>query len=352
MSGAISSTNAANGPDALFHLQMFQAYLASLNWHPGKSKHMQSYDAFLRAGSLGIYPSVALDHVAAKIEEADGILKPHPLRRQLQRAYEYVGSNAQLGGEVANRPPRPPSATFSPQALSKVADRLATIEPLPSLVQRSPIDPETVTSKAFLLSVYKPGEKVLVFDDFMSQGKALFEVDRGHNQSVPQGGPDGVWFLSNPVDGLEYPNPRSNNKPSRRSEESITSWRYLVLESDEADVDDWLRAVLQFPLKIVAVYSSGKRSIHCLVRIDAESKAEWDAQKNELKDTLVTLGADRGALTAVRLTRLPQCWRGDRKQELFFLHPGADGTPIIDLPARNVAVTDDGTFNESEGSDE
>jgi D5-like protein len=36
---------------------------------------------------------------------------------------------------------------------------------------------------------------------------------------------------------------------------------------------------------------------------------------------LISLGADPGALSAVRLTRLANCYRGDRRQELLLLEP-------------------------------
>lgn len=71
------------------------------------------------------------------------------------------------------------------------------------------------------------------------------------------------------------------------------------------------------------------KSIHALVRLDAASKVEWDSIRDKFKPIVVTLGADENALTAVRLTRLPGAMRGDRPQELFYLDPGADGTPII-----------------------
>ena len=66
-----------------------------------------------------------------------------------------------------------------------------------------------------------------------------------------------------------------------------------------------------------------------LLSLDAASKADWDAQVRAIKPVLVTLGADPGALSAVRLTRLPQAKRGDRVQRLLYLNPKADGTPIL-----------------------
>ena len=73
----------------------------------------------------------------------------------------------------------------------------------------------------------------------------------------------------------------------------------------------------------------GKRSIHALVRLDAASKADWDRLMAPLKPVLITLGADRGALSAVRLSRLPQAMRGERCQRLLYLNPQPTGQPIF-----------------------
>jgi hypothetical protein len=190
-----------------------------------------------------------------------------------------------------------------------------------------------------------------------------------------------VWFLCNPVDGEYHDNPRLGGKQSRRSQESVTAWRYMVLESDEADPRQWLAALAQMPLRVAAIYTSGGRSIHVLVRVNAASKADWDAMAYTLKPILTVLGADPGAITAVRLTRLPGCyrgqkgprrpnnppvlkrrvdeplefdadgdpiwtpkpepepfpasrWRGGKLQELLYLNPDPDGTPIRSKPTR------------------
>ena len=120
----------------------------------------------------------------------------------------------------------------------------------------------------------------------------------------------GCGSCANPVDGKRHPNPRQGGKLSCRSEESVVAWRYLLLESDKADPREWLAALAQMPLRIAAIYTSGGRSIHALVRVDAASKAEWDAMARRLKPFMTTLGGDPGAITAVRLTRLPGCYRG------------------------------------------
>ncbi len=115
---------------------------------------------------------------------------------------------------------------------------------------------------------------------------------------------------------------------SRRSEESITAFRYAVLESDCQALKQWLKILVQLPLPIVSITSSGGKSLHALIRVDATSKLNWDQTIGAIKPRLINLGADPGALTAVRLTRLPNCYRGERFQELLYLDPTPTDEPI------------------------
>ncbi len=124
---------------------------------------------------------------------------------------------------------------------------------------------------------------------------------------------------------------------SWRSESNVTSWRYMLIESDKAPEQLWLRMLVQAPLAIAAIYTSGKRSIHTLVSIDAESKQSWDAFRDSIKPELIMLGACPGSLTGVRLTRLPNCMRGEtgELQRLLYLDPDPTNTPIYKSKPRN-----------------
>ena len=230
--------------------------------------------------------------------------------------------------------PRPAKPVFHPMVLKRIAARAAAVpDVLAFLKDRSPVAVEGQGSASFLRCLYPAGsgEKVLLFSNMKSQGQVLWAADKAaaiEDRHLPAG-PEGVWFLAQPVDGEFHPNPRMAGKRSRRSEESVTAWRYVVLESDEAAAEDWLRCLIQMPLRIASICESGGRSIHALVRLDAASKVDWDAQVRAIKPILVTLGADPGALSAVRLTRLPQAWRGARLQRLLYLNPNPDGTPIL-----------------------
>ena len=204
------------------------------------------------------------------------------------------------------------------------------------LAERSPVPVESQNSASVLRHLYarESGEKVILFNVMESQGQFVWDAatsDETQNQHLPTGN-DGVWFLPQPVDGKFHENPRLENKLSRRSEEAVTAFRYAVLESDEADADDWLRCLVQMPFPIACICESGGRSIHALVRIDAASKADWDRVMLPVKPVLITLGADRGALSAVRLSRLPQAMRGERRQKLLYLNPLPNGVPICQQP--------------------
>lgn len=248
-----------------------------------------------------------------------------------------------LGGENGSpfstkpMPPPPPKPKFQKDVLKRVANNVAAIKDVVRLLsERSPVNVERQDSASVLRHLYRrgSGEKVILFNVMESQGQFVWDADKSdvtQNHHLPTG-ENGVWFLPQPVSGEFFPNPRCDEKQSRRSEEAVTAWRYAVLESDEAEADDWLRCLVQMPFRIACICESGGRSIHALVRVDAASKADWDRLMLPIKPVLITLGADRGALTAVRLSRLPQAMRGERCQRLLYLNPQPSGVPISQLP--------------------
>jgi hypothetical protein len=229
----------------------------------------------------------------------------------------------------------PAKPKFRPMVLKRIANKVSAIQDVVGfLAKQSPVPVDWQDSSSVLRQLYGAGEKVLIFSNLKSQGQLLWDANQSDDlqpQLLPTG-PEGVWFLPQPVRGGFYPNPRANGKSSRRSEEAVTAWRFAVLESDEADADDWLRCLVQMPLRIASICESGRRSIHALVRVDAASKAEWDRLVAPIKPVLITLGADPGALSAVRLSRLPQAMRGERCQRLLYLNSQPSGMAICKQP--------------------
>lgn len=244
-------------------------------------------------------------------------------------------------GQTVALPPKP---VFCPMVLKRVAAKAEGVMEVAAWLQTiSPLAVAELDAAQVLARLYPThaGENVLVFSDMRSQGQMLWRAKDGpwlRGDDLPSG-PEGVWFLPQPVDGKYHPNPRMGGKQSRRSEESVTAWRYAVLESDEAEPEDWLRCLIQMPLRIACICESGGRSTHGLVRLDAASKQDWDEKIRAIKPVVVTLGADAGALSAVRLTRLPQARRGKRVQRLLYLNPTPEPVPILLAGGQRKEVT-------------
>lgn len=226
------------------------------------------------------------------------------------------------------------------------------------LRERSPVDPRTVTADSFLDAVYEPGERVMVFTELRGQGNYLRVVPEnrwqgnwllGKTQDVkpqpvktlPGGGPQGMWFLIQPTDAQWYPKPRSNGL-SRRTERSITAYRFMLLESDKAPMWPWLNVVCQMRLPIVAIVTSANQGAHVLVKVGADDKAEWEAMKKTILPTVTKLGMDDGALKAQVYCRLPGAWREGKLKDtgevnaktgkkIFKLVPFDDGRRIQQL---------------------
>ncbi|MEQ1862877.1 MAG: hypothetical protein ABMA13_23395 [Chthoniobacteraceae bacterium] len=288
-----------------------------------------------------------LAHKLAQADKAPGLettggLKPRGcLAGEIERDDGPREPRAPSQAASAPMPMAPPvKPGFSAAKLRTFAARWREFIDTAWLADRSAVPPYrlggTLSADEFLRAVFREGERVVCFTNQRSQGQAMWPL-----QHPPLGGDEGVWFLAQPVDGLEYVNPREKPnedgtpRMSRRSEESVIDWRHLVLESDEADARDWMGALVQLPLRVVAIYTSGGRSIHALVRVDAKSKGDWDNVVKQIRPIFVTLGADPKAMSAVRLTRLPGCVRGERLQKLLYLNPEPEMAAICTLPKRH-----------------
>lgn len=276
-----------------------------------------------------------------------------------------------LGKRTKSDNPRPytptpkprPKLEFQPDKLAAMAARLPGIDEA-YFAARSKKTVADRTPASFLHTLYNPGEKVIIFTNEKSQGDAVWTRQEGafnanELHAFTRNAKLGVWFLSAPVTGefsdtgKVYPkgHTRAGQKVvSRRWEGAVTAWRYLLLESDEADTGQWLSLLAQLPNRIAAIYTSGSRSIHSLIRLDAVSKEDWDERAELLKQCFVPWGGCRKAISAVRLTRLPGCERlgknGDdgqyikfptpQMQRLLYLNPAPDGTPIFQQEVTNL----------------
>lgn len=242
------------------------------------------------------------------------------LRRKLPKL--KGASNYQSQWQTVSR--KAESLSFDPTLLAKVASRVPADISRQWLLEQSPIPVRDLAPHEALTHLYLPGEKALVFVGTQRSQGFLWKHGAPLARIIAH--PNGVWFQNQPVDGKYYP--RVDGTPSRRGARSVTSWRFMVIESDVAEESQWLRLLVQLPLPVSAIYTSGGKSIHALVHLAAKSQEDWKAKASKWKPHLTRLGADPQSLTSLRNTRLPQAFRGERQQQLLFLNPNPTEQPI------------------------
>ena len=117
----------------------------------------------------------------------------------------------------------------------------------------------------------------------------------------------GAWIRFNPLDGHGCGNA------------NVTDYRYALVESDVLDLDKQFPAIKDMRLPCVAVVSSGGKSVHAIVRVDAPNKAEYDKRVRWLYDYCDRHGfiCDKQNKNASRLSRMPGATRNGRRQLLL-----------------------------------
>lgn len=314
-------------------------------------------------------PTVYCVHTscAAVLDEVN-----YRLRSRIASAERTMNQSCGQSGGVAkparsSGPVRPPTIPpFDPVKLERLAKVCRCEITLDWLAARSPVTIPPVEeqqrdgracSRLFVDALYRPNERILVFTRFYSQGDFL-AVSRGDSYRLgdrpdvkasrahlPTSGDEGVWYQTAPVTAGWEPVPSPDSRLGRRHEACVTRFPFLLLESDTAEESLWLKALVQLPLRIAALYTSGGKSIHALIKVDCETKAEFDAARNVARSVLCPLGADGAAMSAVRLSRLPGCLRHGKTegqtyrrfdqpqlQRLVYLNPSPPrATALVDL---------------------
>lgn len=114
----------------------------------------------------------------------------------------------------------------------------------------------------------------------------------------------GAWIRFNPLDGNGVNN------------ENVTDFRYALVESDSMDIEAQNGLIRQLNLPVAVLVHSGGKSLHAIVKIDANDKKEYQERVNYLYDICRKNGMeiDTQNRNPSRLSRLPGCMRGEKKQ--------------------------------------
>lgn len=117
----------------------------------------------------------------------------------------------------------------------------------------------------------------------------------------------GAWIRFNPLDGQGV---RNSN---------VAAYKYALVESDSMDIDKQNALIRELQLPVATLTHSGKKSIHAVVRIDAENYSEYKKRVNQLYSICESNGLqiDTQNKNPSRLSRMPGFVRGEHKQFLI-----------------------------------
>jgi hypothetical protein len=122
----------------------------------------------------------------------------------------------------------------------------------------------------------------------------------------------GAWIRFNPLDGRGAKN------------ENVTDYRYALVESDQISIEQQSGIMHDLQLPIAALVSSGKKSLHAIVRVDAGSYDEYRKRVEFLYSVCDRNGlqVDRQNRNPSRLSRMPGVIRNGHKQFLVETNTG------------------------------
>ena len=122
----------------------------------------------------------------------------------------------------------------------------------------------------------------------------------------------GAWIRFNPLDGKGVKN------------ENVTAFRYALVESDTLPLEQQNALIRELELPVAVLVYSGGKSVHAIVKIDADSYEEYRRRVDYLYNICRKNGLeiDRQNRNPSRLSRLPGVTRGGKKQYIIDTHLG------------------------------
>lgn len=138
-------------------------------------------------------------------------------------------------------------------------------------------------------------------------GELLSELSRYKEIGAVFGDVDenvGAWIRFNPLDGEGV------------KDSNVTDFRFALVESDSMPIEQQRAIYEELELPIAVMVHSGNKSLHAIVRIEADGLAEYKRRVDLLYQVCEKngLSIDRQNRNPSRLSRLPGVPRGNKKQ--------------------------------------
>ena len=237
----------------------------------------------------------------------------HLIRANVGNRVANVGSRrANVGSPAAN-------VEFKTEIKPVVLNH-AAVGALPD-----PIDDGT---RELLRTVFNQGEFVRIVAATLNEegrevpenrGPCLSREDWLKRLDEHEGNPNGIWKSADRTGLYITINPM---KSGGSKDDDVTAYRHALIEFDSISKEEQWALYQQSEVPCSAIISSGGKSIHAWVLVDAKDRGEYDERVKAVHDYFSSYGLDIKNKNPSRLSRLPGCVRFSERQELLSLRCG------------------------------
>jgi RecA-family ATPase len=153
----------------------------------------------------------------------------------------------------------------------------------------------------------------------------LDAVGNDANELFPPA-PGGVFVRINPL------------KLGGSKDTDVTAYRHALVEFDNASMLEQYNIITQSGVPTAAILTSGNRSLHAWVKVDAKDAVEYASRVTTLLEHFKSYGVDVKNRNPSRFSRLPGVRRGESEQQLLQLGGGAANFPqwLADVDAAGI----------------
>ena len=123
----------------------------------------------------------------------------------------------------------------------------------------------------------------------------------------------GAWIRINPFTVDDFTG----------TDNAVSNYRHVLVEFDKKAKAEQIAIFQQSNLPISLLVDSGGKSIHAWVRVDAETKEQWEERRNTVYDYLSDHEPDPQNKNPSRWSRLGGVFRGENEQKIVAFKTGA-----------------------------
>lgn len=299
------------------HSQAYSAATALIN---GFALARGDAEIVFREWNLTCQPEWSESELAHKLNEAER--KPHdkPRGHLLSGNQNNRQSDSHTARPDSARPYHPPQMDKSKPVVK--AKQYAIV---PAKL------PEEIPDgcRKLLKHLFRAGEGIRItpahLDDDCKEipnGSGMIDVQENWLQKLDKkkGNPNGIFSSSDKTGIYLQLNPVKIGGSGHDS--NVTDYRHALVEFDKIPIEDQYALILASKIPCAAITYSGGKSVHAIVKVCAKSLAEFKERVEILFDHFEFYKIDEQNKNPARLSRLPNCERFSKRQELLSLDCG------------------------------